>query len=156
MVVRCSSQTRRPLDNAAEGDGVVLLKRGDDLPVPQQATIMRVNCRWFPAPATTPLYAFTLPSTPAFHVSSASRPSRQERAPVGRPGKCPRTFRADVGSGGRSVMVAPLAAGYHLMVANGQTKLLGPFVPYHATARGRARAEMKKADLARRSTERWP
>jgi hypothetical protein len=45
-------------------------------------------------------------------------------------------------------MVAPLPAGFHLMVANGETKLNGPFVPYHATVKGRAMAEMKKADLA--------
>jgi hypothetical protein len=51
----------------------------------------------------------------------------------------------------------PLPAGFHLIVANGRTKLNGPFVPYHATTEGRAMAEMKKADLARlarRSTER--
>jgi hypothetical protein len=51
----------------------------------------------------------------------------------------------------------PLPAGFHLIVANGRTTLNGPFVPYHATAEGRAMAEMKKADLARlarRSIER--
>jgi hypothetical protein len=51
----------------------------------------------------------------------------------------------------------PLPAGFHLIVPNGRMKLNGPFVPYYATAEGRAMAEMKKADLARlarRSTER--
>jgi hypothetical protein len=51
----------------------------------------------------------------------------------------------------------PLPAGFHLIVANGRTKLNGPFVPYHATAEGKAMGEMKKADLAglaRRNIER--
>ena len=43
------SETRRALDNAAEAHGVVVLKRGDGLLVPRQATIIGVNCRWFPA-----------------------------------------------------------------------------------------------------------
>lgn len=44
----------------------------------------------------------------------------------------------------------PLPAGFQqLLVANGRTKLNGPFVPYHATAEGRAMGEMKRADLAR-------
>jgi hypothetical protein len=32
----------------------------------------------------------------------------------------------------------PLPPGFHLIVANGRTKLNGPFVPYHATAEGKA------------------
>jgi hypothetical protein len=43
----------------------------------------------------------------------------------------------------------PLPAGFQLIVANGRTKLNGPFVSYHATAEGRAMGEMKKDDLAR-------